>query len=71
MLYELLSAHLSELEVELLSHLALSLNLGAVHGFHEVEDALLGAQLQDEVVGDRQPVRLVLIVVDVVDQGHV
>ena len=57
--------------VQLLAHFALSLNFGAVHGFNKPLDSFLFAWLEHKVVSNSLPGRLVLSIVDVVDQRRV
>ena len=68
---QLLAAHMADFLVELRAHLPFSLNFRAVHLLYEPLNALLFAEVEDKVVGDRHPVGLVLLEVDVVDEGHV
>ena len=66
-----LCAHAANFLVQLLAHFALSLNFGTVHGLNEPLNSFLFAWLEHKVVSDCLPSRLVLSIVDVVDQRRV
>ena len=64
--------HLSELSVQVGSHLALRFYFGLMHRFDEETDTfLISAATDNKVLRDDAPVGAILVVVKVVDQGEI